>query len=75
MELLKHVGELLEEHLYVIENIDEYVNYEINQNKDKEIDEAIDEDIEDEAVSESSLCEKQLMPQNVIDQQPQLEVG
>lgn len=55
----------------VIENIDEYVNYEINQNKDK----AIDEDIEDEAVSESSLCEKQLMPQNVIDQQPQLEVG
>lgn len=59
----------------VIENIDEYVNYEINQNKDKEIDEAIDEDIEDEAVSESSLCKKQLMPQNVIDQQPQLEVG
>lgn len=59
----------------VIENIDEYVNYEINQNKDKEIYEAIDEDIEDEAVSESSLCEKQLMPQNVIDQQPQLEVG
>ena len=59
----------------VIENIDEYVNYEINQNKDKEIDEAIDEDIEDEAVSESSLCKKQLVPQNVIEQQPQLEVG
>lgn len=55
----------------VIENIDEYVNYEINQNKDKEIDEAI----EDEAVSESSLCKKQLVPQNVIEQQPQLEVG